>query len=180
MDDLIFATVFEFFVAVGGTVITSLLALFYLRRVRLERPPVGVFNGRDIAVLLCVLALRLFPVPYEWGRRALLVAVTAAVGGGGEALLPPEGAVGLLSRAVLWAAMPLVWVSRWRIVTWLVTPGSGSRSSGSTSATGASRSRRPSSASRITTVVVNTLVIDPIWNSVSVVTVTPVSLFRTP
>lgn len=67
-----------------------------------------------VASYLVVLALmywftqRLFPVPYEWGRliRATL-GVTALVVAG-ELLLPTEGAAGLLLRAVLWAAYPLL------------------------------------------------------------------------
>ncbi len=56
---------------------------------------------------------RLFPVPYEWGRLALVVGVAAALVGAGELLLPTEGAVGLLSRAALWLSYPLVlWAAR--------------------------------------------------------------------
>ena len=46
-------------------------------------------------MIMYVLTQRLFPVPYEWGRLALLVAVTAAVVAGGELLLPTDGFVGL-------------------------------------------------------------------------------------
>ena len=56
-------------------------------------------------------------------------------------------------------SMPLVWVSRCRMVTLLVTSGSESRSSGTTSTTGVSSSTRPSSTSWRTTVAVQTLVI---------------------
>ena len=62
-------------------------------------PPLGIV-GAGIALvasyavvlaLMYVLTQRLFPVPYEWGRLALLVAVTAAIVAGGELLLPTEG-----------------------------------------------------------------------------------------
>jgi O-antigen/teichoic acid export membrane protein len=72
-----------------------------------------------VASYLVVLALmyaftqRLFPVPYEWGRLALVVGVAAALVGAGELLLPTEGAVGLLSRAALWLSYPFVlWAAR--------------------------------------------------------------------
>jgi hypothetical protein len=39
-------------VIVVGVIIVSLGAVFYFRRVRLERPPIGAFNGRDIVILL--------------------------------------------------------------------------------------------------------------------------------
>ena len=78
-------------------------------------PPLGIV-GAGIALVasyLVVLALmygftqRLFPVPYEWSRLARIVAVSAALVGLGEALLPAEGAGGLLARIVLWLVYPL-------------------------------------------------------------------------
>ena len=66
-------------------------------------------------------------------------------------------------------SIPLVWFSRCRMVTVLATSASASRSSGRTSATGASRSSLPSSTSCMARVAVHTLDMDPIWNSVSVV-----------
>ena len=52
------------------------------------------------------LTQRLFPVPYEWGRLALLVAVTAVTIAAGELLLPTEGLAGLAARTVLWLVLP--------------------------------------------------------------------------
>ena len=45
-------TLFDTIIVLGGALLTSACALLYFRRVRLERPPLGVFNPRDIAVLL--------------------------------------------------------------------------------------------------------------------------------
>jgi O-antigen/teichoic acid export membrane protein len=65
-----------------------------------------------VASYLVVLALmygftqRLFPVPYEWGRLLRVLLVSAALVGGGEALLPTEGFVGLAARIVVWLAYP--------------------------------------------------------------------------
>ena len=66
-------------------------------------------------------------------------------------------------------SMPLVWLSRCRMLTVLATSGSARRSSGRTSMTGASRSSLPSSTSCMASVAVQTLDMEPIWNSVSVV-----------
>ena len=55
-----------------------------------------------------VLTQRLFPVPYEWGRLALLVGVTAATVAAGELLLPTDGFDGLALRTLLWLALPLL------------------------------------------------------------------------
>jgi O-antigen/teichoic acid export membrane protein len=78
-------------------------------------PPLGIV-GAGIALVasyLVVLALmygftqRLFPVPYEWGRLARIVAVSSALVLSGELLLPTAGAAGLLLRTALWLAYPL-------------------------------------------------------------------------
>ncbi len=77
-------------------------------------PTLGI-AGAGIALVasyLVVLALmygftqRLFPVPYEWGRLARVVSVSAALVGLGELFLPSEGFLGLLLRALLWLAYP--------------------------------------------------------------------------
>ncbi len=79
-------------------------------------PPLGIVGAglALVASYLVVLALmygftqRLFPVPYQWGRLARIVLVSAALVGVGEALLPTAGAGGLLGRAALWLLYPLV------------------------------------------------------------------------
>ena len=48
---------FQLCVAVIGATLASLGALWYFRRVRLERPAIGRFNGRDIMILLMCLAM---------------------------------------------------------------------------------------------------------------------------
>jgi O-antigen/teichoic acid export membrane protein len=78
-------------------------------------PPLGIV-GAGIALVasyLVVLALmyiftqRLFPVPYEWGRLARVVLVSALIVAAGEALLPTDGFAGLLARTALWLVYPL-------------------------------------------------------------------------
>ncbi|HEY1355679.1 MAG TPA: oligosaccharide flippase family protein [Solirubrobacterales bacterium] len=72
--------------------------------------------GAGIALVisyLVVLALmyrftqRLFPVPYEWGRLARLLAVSVALVAIGELAMPTEGALGLAGRIVVWLAYPV-------------------------------------------------------------------------
>ena len=79
-------------------------------------PPLGIV-GAGIALVasyLVVVALmysftqRLFPVPYEWGRLARIVIVTAALVGLGELLLPTDGFAALVARIVLWLLYPAV------------------------------------------------------------------------
>jgi len=102
-------TEFNLPATIAGTAVNIVLNLALI-------PPLG-FVGAAIAlvasylvvlVLMYVLTQRLFPVPYEWGRLALLVAVTAAVVAGGELLLPTEGFGGFALRALLWLALPAI------------------------------------------------------------------------
>jgi O-antigen/teichoic acid export membrane protein len=78
-------------------------------------PSMGIV-GAGIALVvsyLVVLALmygftqRLFAVPYQWGRLARIVLVSAVLVGAGELFLPTEGAAGLAGRIALWLAYPL-------------------------------------------------------------------------
>lgn len=111
MSEQMFAILFELGVAVTGAVLVSLFALFYLRRVRLERPAIGVFNGRDIAVLLVVLAL--LPVLYVVLSHAVLttflaITFTASLSIGYRPVVSP---------AVLWTGIGLllglnIWMTR--------------------------------------------------------------------
>jgi len=50
--DMLGQTIFQTIVVLFGALLTSACALLYFRRVRLERPPLGVFNPRDVGVLL--------------------------------------------------------------------------------------------------------------------------------
>ena len=83
-------------------------------------PPLGIVGAGIalagsylvIVVLMYALTHRLFPVPYEWGRLALLVAVTGAVVAAGELLLPESGIEAWLTRGLAWMALPLLlWAS---------------------------------------------------------------------
>jgi O-antigen/teichoic acid export membrane protein len=79
-------------------------------------PPHGLV-GAGIALVgsyLVMLALmyavtrRLFPVPFQWARMARIVVIAGGLYALGELLLPTEGATGLLSRAALLPAFPLL------------------------------------------------------------------------
>jgi O-antigen/teichoic acid export membrane protein len=79
-------------------------------------PPLGIVGAglALVASYLVVLVLmygftqRLFPVPYEWGRLLRVVATVAALVGVAELVAPTEGLDGLLIRAALFAAYPLI------------------------------------------------------------------------
>jgi hypothetical protein len=61
-----------------------------------------------VLALMYAFTQRLFPVPYEWGRLALVLLSAAAVVAAGELILPTSGAIGLLSRGALWLAYPAI------------------------------------------------------------------------
>src|SRR3954451_947757 len=90
--ELVYPTVFELFVAVIATVTTNLLAMLYLRKVRLERPPIGTFNARDIMILsgFIVLLPLLYVVLPQWALTGFLVLTfTASLSIGYRPLLSP-------------------------------------------------------------------------------------------
>jgi O-antigen/teichoic acid export membrane protein len=82
-------------------------------------PPLGIVGAglALVASYVVVVALmylftqRLFRVPYEWRRLALIVLSAVALVGAGEALLPTSGLPGLASRAALWLTYPAVLVA---------------------------------------------------------------------
>jgi O-antigen/teichoic acid export membrane protein len=89
-------------------------------------PPLGIVGAglALVASYLVVLALmygftqRLFPVPYEWGRLARIVGISAGLVVVGELLLPTNGFAGLALRTLLWFVYPLA-----LLATGFFTPG---------------------------------------------------------
>jgi O-antigen/teichoic acid export membrane protein len=57
-------------------------------------------------VVMYALVHRAFSVSFEWGRLTHIVLLTAAFAVLGDLLLPTTGAIGLLTRAVVFAAIP--------------------------------------------------------------------------
>jgi hypothetical protein len=98
----------EFGVTVVAAVTVSTGALAYFRRVRMERPPVGTFNGRDIGTLLAlIIALPfLYAIMPGWLLTCFLAMTFAAalsigyrpVFGAGPVWL----GIGLLVGANIW------------------------------------------------------------------------------
>jgi O-antigen/teichoic acid export membrane protein len=102
-------TEFNFPAAIGALVTNVVLNLVLV-------PPLGI-AGAGLALvasylvvlgLMYVFTQRLFPVPYEWGRLLRVVLIVVALVGIGELVAPTSGAEGLLLRAALLAAYPLV------------------------------------------------------------------------
>jgi hypothetical protein len=112
--DLAFQTEFEVTVVTIGAMATSICALQYLRRLRLERPAIGVFNGRDIAILVTFLAI--LPEIYQhlprWAVTCLLtITFAASLSIGYRPLLKPGPlwlGVGVLLGANIWLARTML------------------------------------------------------------------------
>jgi hypothetical protein len=111
LDSYTFPILFELVLAITASILTTGGALFYLRRVRLERPAIGTFNHRDIRILFCFIVF--LPFVYVVLPR---VALTCFL------ILTFSGAISIgfrpvLSRTQLWLGIGLViganiWLSR--------------------------------------------------------------------
>jgi O-antigen/teichoic acid export membrane protein len=101
-------TEFNLPATIAGTVVNIVLNLILIPSQGIVGAGIAlVASYLVVLALMYVLTQRLFPVPYEWGRLALLVGVTAATVAAGELLLPTDGFTGFATRTVLWLALPL-------------------------------------------------------------------------
>jgi hypothetical protein len=115
----------EFSVAGPAAVLTSGAALFYLRRVRLERPAIGTFNIRDIRVLftfIIFLPLLYVLLPHWALTTFLCITFASALSIGLRPLLGSAAlwiTVGTLLGANLWLNRTMLGtVFGWQL-TWL-------------------------------------------------------------
>lgn len=118
-----FLSVFQLCVTIIGSMAACLGALFYLRRVRLERPAIGRFNGRDVVFLFVFLVI--LPFVYlllpEWALTVILtVTFAAALSIGFRPVLTPTRlwlGIGVLIGADLWMGKRMIDnVSNWHFV----------------------------------------------------------------
>jgi|SRR5579862_752648 len=115
----------EFGVCLVGALTVAVGALAFFRRVRLDRPPVGTFNGRDIGILLgLIVALPfLYAVLPGWALLCFLsLTFAAAISIGYRPVVgaaPVWLGIGLLLGANIWTSHFLMGtVTGWR-VWWL-------------------------------------------------------------
>jgi O-antigen/teichoic acid export membrane protein len=100
-------TEFSFPATIAGTATNLILNLILVPPLEIVGAALALVASYLVVVALTYLfTQRLFPVPYEWRRLALIVLLAAAVIGAGEAFLPTSGFAGLASRTVLWLAYP--------------------------------------------------------------------------
>lgn len=127
-------TLTEFGVTLVGAVGVCAGALFYFRRVRQDRPPVGTFNGRDIGILLSIIiALPFLYAALPLWAITLILALTFAssLSIGYRQLLGPKRVwlgIGFLLGANLWTSRTMLgsvagWQLWWVELSILVTLG---------------------------------------------------------
>jgi hypothetical protein len=109
MYDLIgLSTLYAVPTTVAAVLLVSLASLAYMRRYSLARPPVGVFNGRDVAVLyVFIIGLPLLYIIMPLGMLTgfLIVTYAAALSIGYRPVVPAAilwPAIGLLMGADIW------------------------------------------------------------------------------
>jgi len=115
-------TVTELGVTLVGIVAVTNCALFYFRRVRLDRPPVGTFNGRDIGILLTfIIALPfLYAAMPGWALTSFLaLTFISALSIGYRPLLDRKWlwlGTGLLIGANIWTSRTMLGtVAGWQL-----------------------------------------------------------------
>jgi hypothetical protein len=124
----------EFAVALVGAVAVAAGALYYFRRVHLDRPPVGTFNGRDMGILMgFIIALPfLYAALPLWALTFFLVITFASsLSIGYRPVLGPKRVwlgIGLLIGANLWTSRTMLgsvvgWQLWWTELSVLVVLG---------------------------------------------------------
>jgi O-antigen/teichoic acid export membrane protein len=102
-------TEFNFPAAIGALVANVVLNLLLVPSLEIVGAGLALVASYLVVLgLMYVFTQRLFPVPYEWGRLLRVTLTVAVLVGIGEFLVPTSGAVGLLLRALLFAAYPLL------------------------------------------------------------------------
>jgi O-antigen/teichoic acid export membrane protein len=102
-------TEFNFPAAIGALVANVALNLLLVPAMGIAGAGLALVASYLVVLgLMYVLTQRLFPVPYEWGRLLRVVLTVAVLVGLAEIAVPTAGATGLLLRAALFAAYPLV------------------------------------------------------------------------
>jgi len=109
-----FLSIFQLCVTIIGSMAACLGALFFLRRVRLERPAIGRFNGRDVVFLFAFLVLLpgLYLVLPQWALTSVLaLTFAAALSIGFRPVFAPTTlwlGIGALIGADLWMGQHMI------------------------------------------------------------------------
>jgi hypothetical protein len=120
-------TVFQTAVVLFGALSTSAAALFYFRRIRLERPAIGVFNARDIVILfgfIVTLPVLYLYLPPDVLTVFLVITFVSALSIGYRPVLPSVvlwPAIGVLIGTNILVARNLLGTTRGWQLYWVLT-----------------------------------------------------------
>jgi O-antigen/teichoic acid export membrane protein len=102
-------TEFNFPAAIVATIANVILNLIMVPAWGIVGAGVAlVISYLIVIVLIYAVTQRLFPIPYQWRRLVVVVGAAAVLIAAGDVLLPTDGVVGFISRALLFAVYPLV------------------------------------------------------------------------
>jgi O-antigen/teichoic acid export membrane protein len=95
--------------ALAGLVANVILLLVLVPRLGIAGAGVALCGAYVVMIaVMHLLTRRAFAAAFEWRRLVQLAVVLGGMAAAGDLLLPTHGAVGLLARAAVLAAMPLV------------------------------------------------------------------------
>jgi len=95
--------------ALAGVMVNVLVLVALVPSLGIRGAGIALCSAYVVMILVIYgLTRALFRVPFEWGRLALIVGVTASFSIAGELLLGTEGVVAFAERALVLAAIPLV------------------------------------------------------------------------
>lgn len=131
LDLLVPQTMFSLAVVLTGSLATCAAATFYMGRVRLERPAIGVFNGRDLFVLfffITTLPALYLALPDAGLTAFLLLTFVAALSIGYKPVLPPVAlwtGIGVLLGGNIWLTYNMLgtvlgWQVYWAATSFVV------------------------------------------------------------
>lgn len=123
IDLIVPQTMFAVPVTLVYVLAVSLCALAFLRRFTLDRPPIGVFNGRDVATLyIFIIGLpALYVVLPQWALTGFLIVTFAAALSIGYRPVVPRAflwpTIGLLIGVNIWIAQTMLGtVAGWQLL----------------------------------------------------------------
>ncbi len=126
-DLLVSQSLVQLSVAFVASGTTTLGAIAYMRRIKVERPTIGTFNLRDIAnlmVLVVCLPLIYLGLPQWSFIILLLLTFVSALSIGLRPLLPPAAMwsfIGLLLASEIWVARTMLGTQRGWQLYWILT-----------------------------------------------------------
>ncbi|HEY0808265.1 MAG TPA: hypothetical protein VGD84_24570, partial [Pseudonocardiaceae bacterium] len=111
ISPLLDQSILELITVLVGTLATIACSLLYLRHVRMERPAIGRFNGRDVIVLLTFLVI--LPTFYLWLPQWALIGILMLTFSASLSI----GFRQIMSRGMVWLVVGLligadIWLGR--------------------------------------------------------------------